>query len=281
MMTPAEPDPKIDHRPRADHSTLASSALNEEAYGYYTPKRELYRSIINKPMARALQQRKRDRDIRVCTAFFGGNMVCLRRCIDEFGWKEEREVSCMDDCAVVWFGNHVNHLSAAGDLQLLTSHRQRAPRFEGLRILCWKDNTAVCIEALRELFPEEFQFWPRGYRLPEERPAFMKALRMSGKAASPDERKTYILKPSETSQGTGIFLAQGPSDLPQWFVNPPTARAERRRWVVQEYVDPCMLLDGYKFDLRMCKAEPPNCLHFAQQPAFSDEIFFRLLAQTS
>ena len=102
-------------------------------------------------MARALQQRKRDRDIRVCTAFFGGNMVCLRRCIDEFGWKEEREVSCMDDCAVVWFGNHVNHLSAAGDLQLLTSHRQRAPRFEGLRILCWKDNTAVCIEALREL----------------------------------------------------------------------------------------------------------------------------------
>ena len=40
--------------------------------------------------------------IRVNTAFFKGNAVCLRRCIKENGWFEEKEEDAMGRSVFMW-----------------------------------------------------------------------------------------------------------------------------------------------------------------------------------
>jgi tubulin polyglutamylase TTLL11 len=53
--------------------------------------------------------------------------------------------------------------------------------------------------------------------------------------------KTYIAKPEGGSQGDGIYLFKRWGDY----------RAHRHGTVVSEYIDPPLLLDGFKFDLRL------------------------------
>jgi hypothetical protein len=57
------------------------------------------------------------------------------------------------------------------------------------------------------LFPEATPFYPKGWCLPGGQEDFLKELKKGGKLP-PNERPTYIVKPSETAQGTGIFLVQ-------------------------------------------------------------------------
>ena len=52
--------------------------------------------------------------------------------------------------------------------------------------------------------------------------------------------KSWICKPSSSSQGKGIFITQDINEIPQ-----------RTQMVVCEYVNKPLLLDGYKFDLRV------------------------------
>ena len=52
--------------------------------------------------------------------------------------------------------------------------------------------------------------------------------------------KAWICKPSASSQGKGIFITQDINEIP-----------ERTPMVVCEYVNDPLLIDGYKFDLRI------------------------------
>ena len=51
---------------------------------------------------------------------------------------------------------------------------------------------------------------------------------------------SWICKPASSSQGKGIFITQDIADIPQ-----------RTQMVVSEYVNKPLLIDGYKFDLRV------------------------------
>lgn len=51
---------------------------------------------------------------------------------------------------------------------------------------------------------------------------------------------SWICKPSASSQGKGIFITQDINEIPQ-----------RTQMVVSEYVGKPLLIDGYKFDLRV------------------------------
>lgn len=51
---------------------------------------------------------------------------------------------------------------------------------------------------------------------------------------------TWICKPASSSQGKGIFITKDISDIPN-----------RTPMVVSEYVGRPLLIDGYKFDLRV------------------------------
>ena len=91
---------------------------------------------------------------------------------------------------------------------------------------------------MRQFFPENYDFFPRTWRLPDEEEhftAFVQSRRDKGKSP------TYIVKPDEGAQGEGIFLIQNPRDLTNLKL--PS--------VVQEYVSNPLLLQGLKFDLRL------------------------------
>jgi len=160
--------------------------------------------------------------VRVCTYYFKGDTVCLRRCIKEFGWVEEVEEAAVGRSVYVWFGNFVSQYRKSGDIgALVTSRHQRSSRFGGMRVACFKEFLQVHLEKLRELYPDELPFQPQGWVLPDERAAFDKYLRKAARDAAAAEAKgeiagprpTFIVKPSETSQGAGIFLVQNPSHM--------------------------------------------------------------------
>ena len=78
--------------------------------------------------------------MRICTYYFKGDMRCLRAIMEEWGWEEVTVEEGVHSSMIVWLGNHVDHLSTAGSVKLLTSHRQRTPRFDGLRVMSFKDS---------------------------------------------------------------------------------------------------------------------------------------------
>ena len=57
-------------------------------------------------------------------------------------------------------------------------------------------------------------------------------------ASAPD--KSWICKPAASSQGKGIFITQDINEIPP-----------RTQAVVSEYVGKPLLIDGYKFDMRI------------------------------
>lgn len=108
----------------------------------------------------------------------------------------------------------------------------------GMSTVAHKAELAKHMNRLRKFFPEEFDFYPRTWLLPEEQEefeAYAYRKREQGKAM------TYILKPDEGAQGEGIFLFQNPRDLCALKV--PS--------VVQEYISKPLLIRGLKFDLRL------------------------------
>ncbi|XP_072228050.1 tubulin polyglutamylase TTLL11 isoform X3 [Leuresthes tenuis] len=107
-----------------------------------------------------------------------------------------------------------------------------------------KVNLSRAVRTLQELFPEEYDFYPRSWILPEEYQQFSTQIRMvkeNDAAVNP----TFIVKPDGGSQGDGIYLIRDPSDL-KLMVGSHAKQA-----VVQEYIPKPLLIDKLKFDIRL------------------------------
>jgi len=120
---------------------------------------------------------------------------------------------------------------ARSDKLLKTNH------FPGMKPLVRKGPLSQQINAFRELFPKEFEFYPQSWDL--SKPLEVKALRRQF-----DASKTYILKPSSGHQGDGILLAQDWSQVAEYL-------KYTTRVIAQEYIARPLLLDGFKFDFRV------------------------------
>lgn len=81
---------------------------------------------------------------------------------------------------------------------------------------------------------KHFSFVPQSFVLPHEIAELQEAMQ-----ANPN--RNYIVKPSSSSQGKGIFLTNNFQDV----------SALKQSSIVCEYIDNPLLLDGYKFDLRI------------------------------
>ncbi|KAL3870089.1 hypothetical protein ACJMK2_042702 [Sinanodonta woodiana] len=100
-----------------------------------------------------------------------------------------------------------------------------------------KDNLARNMLKMAKVNSEEINFVPKTWILPSDYTLlqnYYKDLRAKKK------NKTFIIKPANGAQGHGISL----------FKNPEKITASEH-FIVQEYVDNPLLLDGYKFDLRI------------------------------
>lgn len=112
-------------------------------------------------------------------------------------------------------------------------------QYVGLSNLCDKGNFARMAMVSKALCPPHtWEFDPRTWLLPEQYELVVNALQK--------ESDTYIFKPKDGSQGEGIFLAQS---LPE-FTKHLCCR-ENKSMVCQQYLATPLLLDGFKFDLRM------------------------------
>ncbi|KAH0517075.1 Tubulin polyglutamylase TTLL11 [Microtus ochrogaster] len=100
------------------------------------------------------------------------------------------------------------------------------------------------LRIMQNLFPDEYNFYPRSWILPEEFQLFVTEVRMV-KDGDPTWKPTFIVKPESGCQGDGIYLIKDPNDIRM------TGTLQNRPAVVQEYICKPLLIDKLKFDIRL------------------------------
>ncbi|XP_042642870.1 tubulin polyglutamylase TTLL11 isoform X2 [Tyto alba] len=117
-------------------------------------------------------------------------------------------------------------------------------KFPGMTEMVRKITLSRAVRTMQDLFPLEYNFYPRSWILPEEFPLFVAEVRMM-KDSDPSWKPTFIVKPDGGCQGDGIYLIKDPSDIRL------TGSIQSRPAVVQEYMCKPLLVDKLKFDIRL------------------------------
>ena len=112
----------------------------------------------------------------------------------------------------------------------------------GMSDLVRKISLTRTLDTMKMLFPDEFDFYPRSWFLPQQFTEFMKYhQRKIEKWDKSRPKPVYIVKPDEGSQGDGIYLVTDPKD---YIMN-------ERNHIVQQYISTPLLMDNLKFDFRV------------------------------
>ena len=114
---------------------------------------------------------------------------------------------------------------------------QMINHFPGMPNVARKNRMGQNLNKMLKLFPTEYAFYPRTWVLPGELSEFRANFDAQGNSIG---NKIYIIKPDTGCQGRGIFLTRTFETVPQG-----------ENVVAQLYIKKPLLLDGYKFDLRL------------------------------
>ncbi|XP_010850405.1 PREDICTED: tubulin polyglutamylase TTLL11 [Bison bison bison] len=117
-------------------------------------------------------------------------------------------------------------------------------KFPGMTEMVRKITLSRAVRIMQNLFPEEYNFYPRSWILPDEFQLFVAQVRMV-KDGDPSWKPTFIVKPDSGCQGDGIYLIKDPSDIRL------SGTLQSRPAVVQEYICKPLLIDKLKFDIRL------------------------------
>jgi tubulin polyglutamylase TTLL6/13 len=165
----------------------------------------------------------------------------VHRCVKSRGWRVAEKNERWD---FGWSDN--NQLLKELGRQLQNPQHlspvQRLNHTPNMKQLYRKDYLAQNMKLLTHFNETLFNFSPRAWNIPEDLQSLQQAARCAENAATP---KTYICKPSAGLQGKGIWLTQQPLQAAEAILQ------SGANCVIQEYVSSPMLLDGYKFDLRL------------------------------
>uniref|UniRef100_A0A914H167 Uncharacterized protein n=1 Tax=Globodera rostochiensis TaxID=31243 RepID=A0A914H167_GLORO len=162
------------------------------------------------------------------------NSQVVSFCAQQLGIREFNEpTSAGRTCDIYW------HSVVYPDMKDVVKDGGRVNKFPGMSELAKKVSLTEAIRSMRELFPDEYAFYPQSWVLPAHLDSFKSYCtqqRDAGKALC------FIVKPDEGAQGTGIYLICSYEEL----------KSTTSRQLIQEYVtDPYLLADGLKFDLRV------------------------------
>lgn len=135
-----------------------------------------------------------------------------------------------DTCNVYW----VDVASIADRLAKMKPW-QRVNHFPGMNNIARKNRLAQNLEKMRRAFPKAYGFYPRTWVLPLELGDFRMQFDSRGKST-----RFYIVKPDSGCQGRGIFLTQCFESISPF-----------EQVVAQHYIKRPLLIDGFKFDLRL------------------------------
>ncbi|XP_015222495.2 tubulin polyglutamylase TTLL11 [Lepisosteus oculatus] len=178
---------------------------------------------------------KKRKMVTVDTSKAKTSLEALKVSIKQLKWKEfplGRRVAC----DIYWHGVsfHDNENVFSGLVN----------KFPGMIEMLRKINLSRAVRTMQELFPEEYNFYPRSWILPEEFQLFAAQVRIA-KDKDPSWKPTFIVKPDGGSQGDGIYLIRDPSDVRVM------GNAQSKHAVVQEYIQKPLLVDKLKFDIRL------------------------------
>ncbi|XP_062597635.1 tubulin polyglutamylase TTLL7-like, partial [Saccostrea cucullata] len=114
---------------------------------------------------------------------------------------------------------------------------QRINHFPGMVEVTRKDCLARNMIKIQRHHADEFNFVPKSWILPAD---FSMLQNYAKDLKAKKKYKTFIVKPSNGAQGHGIQLYRNAEKIPP-----------SEHFIVQEYIDKPLLLEGYKFDLRI------------------------------
>ena len=113
---------------------------------------------------------------------------------------------------------------------------QRLNHFPGMTAISRKNGLAMRLLDMQKMYPDEYNFFPDTWVLPRDWPQFKNQFNSKTGLSN----KTYIIKPDAGCQGEGIFLTRTVSEVDPYEMQ-----------VAQRYLNKPLLVDGYKFDLRI------------------------------
>ena len=132
------------------------------------------------------------------------------------------------DWLLTWSGGSLRDPSYQG-----IAETQKVNHFPGGSELTRKDRCWIHYKKMQELYgSEEYNFMPDTFVLPEETEQFLESWEK--------HQGLWIVKPTASSRGRGIFILQNLSDLPL-----------EDAAVISRYVADPLLIQGLKFDLRL------------------------------
>ena len=163
----------------------------------------------------------------------GTRYDAVRECLEKCGFITVKDERDDPNCLLYW-----SDLAVPNERISEMKPYQRINHFPGMVEICRKDCLAKNMSKMQKLFPDEFDFTPRTWNMPQESNAFLSQAKESAKKKK--RTRTYIAKPSNGAMGNGIRL----------FRNLEKAPLEEN-YIIQEYLDKPMLIEGFKFDMRV------------------------------
>jgi len=155
------------------------------------------------------------------------------------GWKVVKSEEKGAQCHVHWIDD-----GAIGDWLRKVEPWMRVNHFPGMNnALARKTRLARNMARMQRLFPKEYQFLPPTWVLPDDLGDLEKQF-----GDSTESKLIYIAKPDHLCQGRGIFLT---TDLERLRKCATECREKDQAAVVQRYISRPMLIEGFKFDLRL------------------------------
>ncbi|XP_070069879.1 tubulin polyglutamylase ttll6 isoform X4 [Drosophila takahashii] len=109
---------------------------------------------------------------------------------------------------------------------------QQINHFPGMVEICRKDLLSRNLNRMLKLFPGDYRIFPKTWLMPTD--AYDVAIYAS------KHKRTFILKPYSAGQGRGI-----------WITTDLRTVGKREKLICQTYIERPLLIDGYKFDLRV------------------------------
>ncbi|KAK7492938.1 hypothetical protein BaRGS_00015885 [Batillaria attramentaria] len=183
-----------------------------------------------KPSLSGTNKKKKRRKHNITANLSGTRYEVVRQMVEKVGFAVARD----DDpnSYLIW-----NDCFVSTDRIAELKPFQRLNHFPGMGEISRKDCLARNIAKMQKAFPEEYGFIPRTWILPSDYGLLQNhAKDMRAKK----KMRTYIVKPANGAQGHGISLFRYAEKIPP-----------SEHFIVQEYIDKPLLLDGYKFDLRV------------------------------
>ena len=170
--------------------------------------------------------------------------------------KEEKEKFNKEETArqgtvdIIW-----HDVSIPSDKLSLLKGFQRCNHFPAMPGITKKSQLAQSLKKMKNQYPIDFGFFPKTWIIPQQ---LAKLRGDIAKEKDADRSPIMIVKPSEASQGKGIFFINDIEKLKEVLhldnLSKNSAAAKHlhtQPHVVQRYVPNPYLLDGLKFDLRL------------------------------